>query len=69
MTEYQLCAGKRCLSYREAHQQIADARRHNQRNHMKTIPKRAYHCDVCGTWHLTSKTDKTKREYGYRAKD
>lgn len=53
--EYQLCAcGKRCLSYREARQTIADAKRTNQVNHHKHIPKREYKCDICGMYHLSS---------------
>jgi hypothetical protein len=36
---------------------------------MSKLPQRAYRCDICGTWHLTSKPDRTKREYGHRTKD
>ena len=53
--DYQLCNGKRCLSRREANQMISDAHRRNHNHHSKRIPKRAYYCEACGTYHLTSK--------------
>lgn len=60
-TEYRLCrCGKRCLSRREANQAINDAKRRNQTLHMKRIPKRAYFCDMCGSWHTTSQVHKTR---------
>ncbi|CAK0774890.1 hypothetical protein CCP3SC15_5040001 [Gammaproteobacteria bacterium] len=56
----QLCQGKRCMSFREAHQLINDVKSRNQRNHSKKIPKRVYRCPMCGTYHVTSQqlTDK-----------
>lgn len=24
----------------------------------RTVPQRVYHCDLCGSWHLTSQTKK-----------
>lgn len=62
-TEYRLCpCGKRCLSRREANQAINDAKMRNHIQHRKHIPKRAYYCDQCGTWHTTSQPSKTKRK-------
>jgi len=46
--------GKRCFSHREDCQQIADARKNNHLHHMKKIPKRAYYCEICGAYHLSS---------------
>ncbi len=51
---------KRCqkisYSYSEANRMINQAHKHSwkHRNRRKKIPKRAYHCERCGTWHLTS---------------
>lgn len=58
------CGGKMCLSYREARIIIGAAKRRNKYNHSKEIPKREYHCPVCGTYHLThtSKIDRKKRK-------
>ena len=64
---YHLCqTGKRCLSRREACETIADAKRYNHCGHKKRIPKRAYRCPICGTWHTTSQPVRDKGEYGYR---
>jgi hypothetical protein len=61
-TEYRLCdCGKRCLSRREAHQAINDAKKRQHIMHMKRIPRRAYRCDICGTWHTTSQPNRTKQ--------
>jgi len=65
MIEYTLCeCGKRCLSYREAHQAINDAKRAQHVRHMKHIPKRVYRCQICGTWHLMSIANHTKLKPG-----
>lgn len=45
--------GKRNLGYREAHELI-NAAKHSKFQKQKKIPKRAYYCDVCRAWHLTS---------------
>ena len=51
--DYELCDGKRCLSRREA----GEAINHAKKSHMgmKKIPKRAYRCRKCGTYHTTAK--------------
>jgi len=51
--DYQYCNGKMCLSYREAHERMNTTRKRQHFVHSKTIPKRAYKCDVCGYYHLT----------------
>jgi hypothetical protein len=53
--------GKVCYSYLGAHEALRDAKRYNHLNHKKKIPKRAYFCDVCGMYHLTSMPDRTKK--------
>ena len=51
MKDKPLCEGKAC---REAREILSDAKRRNHTRHSKVIPKRAYYCEVCGQWHLTS---------------
>lgn len=49
-------------SYRAAHEKLNDARK--ARHPGKKIPKRAYYCEECGGWHLTSMA-----HYGKRGND
>ena len=46
--------GKKCHTYREAREMINGIRKRNHRVHSKIIPKRAYYCDRCKSYHLTS---------------
>ena len=46
--------GKRCMTRCEAGALINDTKKRNQRIHSKHIPKRAYYCDECKSWHVTS---------------
>jgi hypothetical protein len=46
-----MCA-KISFSYRKARETINDAHKGKARH--KKIPKRAYFCDKCKAWHLTS---------------
>lgn len=43
--------GKRCFSFRKAHEIINDAKKSK---HFKKIPKRVYYCKICKTYHITS---------------
>lgn len=63
MNDHPTCPveGKSCLSEREAGEIINSCRHH--RNMSKKIPKRAYRCKHCGTFHVTS------QKAGYVSKD
>jgi len=51
------CAtGKECYSFRQAREVINDARKNCHINRHHKIPVRAYHCDVCGQWHVTKQS-------------
>lgn len=45
--------GKKCMSFRDAHETINIAKRTHSH---KRVPKRVYFCDICGTYHTTSKS-------------
>lgn len=57
------CGGKVCYTEREAGAVINSAKRSrsgirrgervNVRSGRQNIPKRKYHCPVCGMWHVT----------------
>jgi hypothetical protein len=45
---------KLSFSYRLAREKINAAHKSKRQYHSKKIPKRAYFCDKCKAWHLTS---------------
>lgn len=51
--EYEICnwTNKRCYSQKDVNGVLRSAKRHPRTSN---IPKRAYHCNYCGYWHLTS---------------
>ena len=53
---------KRSLSYTQAHTLISRAHNnsYSKKKRKKKIPKRAYYCNICHTWHLTSKSYDSK---------
>lgn len=56
------CDGKRCYSYADAHSAINNAhKRHYHTRRKKKIPQRAYFCETCKQWHLTSNKYNSKQ--------
>ena len=45
---------KIAYGYRAAHEALGWARGHHRSKYRKKIPKRAYYCEECKQWHLTS---------------
>ncbi len=52
------CAGKLCLSERQANEMLKGAKRNDRKRTGKKIPKRKYYCQACGYYHLTSESEK-----------
>lgn len=63
MKDHPVCehCGKAFLSEREAGE-IINAAMHHHGNNSKLIPKRAYMCKLCGTYHVTSDKQYRKRD-------
>jgi uncharacterized protein YlaI len=42
------------MGYRAAHEALGNFKRHLWKSRLKKMPRRAYWCDECRSWHLTS---------------
>lgn len=48
------CSKRRYGSERSAKQKLRELRKRRRRQHATKVEHRAYQCELCGAWHLTS---------------
>ena len=56
VVSYAACIKRRYGSERSARKKLRELRKRRHQQHAMKVEDHAYHCDLCGAWHLTSQS-------------